>query len=163
MNIWTISTCTFGKMRVFNVNSRSVNHAARNCGSVKKFGRASGFLAGPVDFQIHWPCGPVVSTVQCQGLHIYHCQGQGRLHIYQGQSGIDYSDTMHYRSGGEAVLFTYYYLSTHFSQSAHYSYFSSPYIYHLFFTSKSGLSTQVQGAKYTPARGIMPCCRCHLP
>ena len=68
MNIWTISTCTFGKMRVFNVNSRSVNHAARNCGSVKKFGRASGFLAGPVDFQIHWPCGPVVSTVQCQGL-----------------------------------------------------------------------------------------------
>ena len=36
---------------------------------------------------------------------------------------------MHYRSGGEAVLFTNYYLSTHFSQSAHYTYFSSACIY----------------------------------
>ena len=27
-----------------------------------------GFLGGPVDFLIHWPPGPVVATVQCQGL-----------------------------------------------------------------------------------------------
>ena len=29
---------------------------------------ASGFFGGPVDFLIHWPPGPVVATVQCQGL-----------------------------------------------------------------------------------------------
>ena len=27
-----------------------------------------GFFGGPVDFLIHWPPGPVVATVQCQGL-----------------------------------------------------------------------------------------------
>ena len=29
---------------------------------------SSGFFGGPVDFLIHWPPGPVVATVQCQGL-----------------------------------------------------------------------------------------------
>ena len=28
-----------------------------------------GILGGPVDFLIHWPPGPVVATVQCQGLY----------------------------------------------------------------------------------------------
>ena len=32
------------------------------------FWGASGFFGGPVDFLIHWPPGPVVATVQCQGL-----------------------------------------------------------------------------------------------
>ena len=31
-----------------------------------------GFLGGPVDFLIHWPPGPVVATVQCQGLRDVH-------------------------------------------------------------------------------------------
>ena len=32
------------------------------------FWGASGFFGGPVDFLIHWPPGPVVAKVQCQGL-----------------------------------------------------------------------------------------------
>ena len=35
-------------------------------------GGASGFFGGPVDFLIHWPPGPVVATVQCQGLDRFH-------------------------------------------------------------------------------------------
>ena len=38
-------------------------------GSLHVFGGLdSGFFGGPVDFLIHWPPGPVVATVQCQGV-----------------------------------------------------------------------------------------------
>ena len=39
-----------------------------------------GFWGGPVDFLIHWPPGPVVATVQCQGLS---CIIRTILHITQ--------------------------------------------------------------------------------
>ena len=42
--------------------------AAQTFGSLHVLRGASGFLGGPVDFLIHWPPGPVVATVQCQGL-----------------------------------------------------------------------------------------------
>ena len=44
--------------------------AAKTFGSLHVLRGASGFLGGPVDFLIHWPPGPVVATVQCQGLRL---------------------------------------------------------------------------------------------
>ena len=44
--------------------------AAKTFGSLHVFGGPVGFLGGAVDFLIHWPPGPVVATVQCQGLYM---------------------------------------------------------------------------------------------
>ena len=47
------------------------------------FWGASGFFGGPVDFLIHWPPGPVVATVQCQGLiHILMSRRLGTASLY---------------------------------------------------------------------------------
>ena len=44
-----------------------------------------GFFGGPVDFLIHWPPGPVVATVQCQGLLCMLIDSQKEGHIYNGK------------------------------------------------------------------------------
>ena len=55
------------------INSRRENIWVITC-----FWGASGFFVGPVDFLIHWPPGPVVATVQCQGLYLH---GVGPIHF----------------------------------------------------------------------------------
>ena len=52
------------------INSRRENNLVHYMflGGQWVFWRASGFFGGPLDFLIHWPPGPVVATVQCQGL-----------------------------------------------------------------------------------------------
>ena len=49
-----------------SVQRHAWNH--KTFGSLHVFGGPVGFFGGPVDFLIHWPPGPVVATVQCQGL-----------------------------------------------------------------------------------------------
>ena len=47
-----------------------INSRCENIWVITCFWGASGFFGGPVDFLIHWPPGPVVATVQCQGLKL---------------------------------------------------------------------------------------------
>ena len=60
---------TYFSLCVYRPNVQKCATSRReNIWVITCFWEASGFFGGPVDFLIHWPPGPVVATVQCQGL-----------------------------------------------------------------------------------------------
>ena len=82
-----------------NFTREIINSRRENIWVITCFWGASGFFGGPVDFLIHWPPGPVVATVQCQGLY--------RLLQVCPQSGSDILYILWYWSNNNDKMFAF--------------------------------------------------------